>query len=244
MSFHPIIALVTLPRTSDSFTVVDATTTSPVSVTGYGAPNGPANQAAITSLYAQIQPYGENTVPATTTVGIITGNIVATIAIRDGVNILGLLFGENKTISITAISSDRLTLTTGTDYTAVLSNVYALSLNGTYVPIVIKSITATTIVLYTALPGTFTTMSSIYRYYLAPLTELVTNQADGKITTEIVSFPLQANLCTKTQEAIDDLMLKFSAQSAFVNQNYAKAHQAIRLITADLTLPTSTCLTC
>jgi hypothetical protein len=245
MSFQPAITLALLPKTSDSFTVVDATpNNSPVSPTGYGAPNGPASPAAITSLYGQIQAYGEGPVPATSTVGIITGNIVVTAPIRDGVNILGLLYGELKTISITAISSDRLTLTTGADYTAILANVYALSKDGTYIPIVIKSITATTITLYTALPGTFSTMSSLYRYYLAPSTQLVTNQADGRINSEIAALPVKKNTCEAAIVTMDDLMLKFSAQAAFANQNYAKAHQAIRLITADLTLPTSTCTTC
>jgi len=251
MSFQPVITLTALPRTSDSFTVIDATPTG--GSTGYGSTNAPANLAAITSIYGQTQPYAEDAVPATAYSGNLTAGFQSTVPIRDGVNLLGVLFGEEITfpavspvaaIGITAISSDRLTLTMGQDYRALLGNVYALSIDGLAFPQVIKSISVTTIVLYTALPGTVTTATTIYRYYLATSTQLVLNQADVKIGNEIASLPLRANKCDSVQDTLDDLLLKFSSQAAYANQNYAKAHEAARLITADVTLPSSTCSTC
>lgn len=240
MAFQPVTTLQNLPKTSDSFTVVDATPSGP---TGFGSANAPANLAAITSIFGQVQPYAENPIQQISKSGDLTTGLTVNVPVPDGVDMLGTLYGENVSLNVTAISADRMTLTMGSDYTTYLQNVYALG-DGTSFPVPIKSITSTTIVLYKPFPGTASTYSTLYRYFLANLTQLVLNVANGKLTADIAAFPILHGKCENLEPTLNDMMLIFSSQAAFANQNYAKAHEAARLVSDMVTLPTSTCKTC
>jgi hypothetical protein len=246
MSFQPVIALVEIPRTNDSFEVIDDTDDSPAYAQGWGAANAPANLAAITSIYSQLQPYGEDVVQIVPT-GNLTDGLESAVDIRDGVNTLGVYYGKSLTVSVTAISDDRKTLTLNSsivDHLAVLANVYAIDVDGTNFPVRIRSLSATTLELYEALPDTAVVYSTLYVYWLATYMTLVLNQAEGRIAKLIAAVPIKAKTCEAADEAAHAVHLKLAAEAAFANGDYAKAHEAARLITSDLTYPTSNCATC
>jgi len=244
MSFLPIIQLVKVPRDSKSFFFQDATQNYPTSSTGWGAPNAPADASAITNIWGENQPYGEEPVRATDVIGLLDAPVQVKVYIPDGVNMIHAFYGVQESLDV-SVSEDRLSLVVDiVDLTDTLDSVAAVNINNTF-PIRIKAIEdGNTIILEEPLPGTDTFSDTLYKYYYSELRILVLNCAEKKIVDRIAHLPVRANKCENGMDILDDVLLKIGAQIAYECDNFSKAHEAARLVCGSQPYQTSNCSSC
>lgn len=159
MSFYPLAQ--PLAVSGSSFSFKDITPFYPHSPIGWGAPNAPVNAAAITTVWGEVQPYGEEAVQSTVTTGSISDTVTLSVPVSDGVNIVHLYYGEFIPFSFT-VSADRLQLTyTDTD---VMDAVKALSIGDVF-PAKVDSVTDGVITLQTPLDSTVISGTHLFRYF-------------------------------------------------------------------------------
>lgn len=249
MSFQPTISVTAVPRDSTSFTFLDTTGTYPAAPNGYGSTNAPANQSAITIVWASVTPYGEGNINAASMTGDLADGEVAAAPVPDGVNMMNAFFGILQAITgNVSVSSSRLTLTT-TDggIAAKLDGVSMLGIDTTF-PVPILSVTTvsgtTTITLAAPMPGSASTYANLYTYWTASQRVLVMNCAQCKIVNQIAELPLDANRDYDSNGILNLVMMKINAYTSFDCGNYSKAHEAARLICNSQPIIPSNCPSC
>lgn len=245
MSFQPIITITSVPRDSASFIFTDTTGTSPTNPTGYGATNAPANQAAITSLYAEVQLLGGEPIHATTVTGTPATSMTAVVTVADGVEWLRAYFGQSVNIIFT-VSSDRktLTVTTSGPSSGLLTGISAIAISANDYPTRVVSSASPTIVLETPLPGVASSYTSAIRYWIAEVRTLVLNCAESVIGNAIAKLPITRKDCgsgSKSQAILDKILLKLGAEYAFNCGNYSEANEAAQMICGSTSLSNCNC---
>lgn len=245
MSFQPIISITNVTRDAESFVFTDITGTSPTNPTGYGATNAPANQAAITSLYAEVQLIGGEPIHATSVTGTPATSMTALVAVADGVQWLRAFFGQLVTISFN-VSSDRktLTVTTSGPSAGLLTGIAAIAIAADDYPVRVISSVSPTIVLEEALPGTESSYTTATRYWIAEVRTLVLNCAESMIGNAIAKLPITRKDCgpgSKSMDILDKILLKLGAEYAFNCGNYSEAHEAAQMICGTTSLSNCNC---
>lgn len=244
MSFQPLITLTSVPRDNSSFTVADATPTDNVS--GWGSPNAPSGPSAITSLFAQIQPYGGTPLNATTSTGTVATSMSFAAQIADGVNDYLVYYGLAQTFSGGfTVSADGLSISTSDANLAnYMSGVKAISLDGTTFPVMVASVQAGTINLITPLTQGFSGVS-LFKYYVADIQALTINNGEAICVNGISLLPIEADSSSNALSIFNNLMLKLSAEIAYNCGNISKAHEAAQLLSGLKPLTVAnTCPTC
>lgn len=243
MSFQPLITLSSVPRDNSSFTVVDATPTDDIS--GWGSPNAPSGPSAITSLFAQIQPYGGTPLNATAVTGSVSTTMTFSAMIADGVNDYLVYYGLAQELSGGfTVSADGLTISiSDANLLNYMANVKAISLDGSTFPSLIASVQAGAITLISpVLVGA--TGASIYKYYVADVQALTLNNGEGICVNGISLLPLEADSSTNAMNIFNNLMLKLAAEIAYNCGNISKAHEAALILSGAKPLTTTNCPTC
>lgn len=229
MAFQPLITLTEVPRDNSSFTATDATPTDNIS--GWGSANAPAGPSAITSLFAQIQPYGDIPHNATSANGSVSTTMSFAAQIADGVNDYLVFYGLSQTLSGGyTISANGLTITvTDSNILNYLSGVKAISLDGSSFPSMILSIQLGSITL--ASPVTANAVgSAFYKYYIADVQALTTNNGEAICVNGISLLPIEADSPSNAMQIFNNLMLKLSAEIAYNCGNISKAHEAAQIL--------------
>jgi len=239
MSFQPVIQLVKVPRDSKSYYFQDNTVAYPTNPTGWGAENAPASSADITIIWGENQPYGEEPVPATGVIGLLSGQVQVKVPMPDGANTIRVFYGLQTYLNM-QVADDRLSFTSDSDLENILDSIAALNIDSSY-PIRIKAIDGITVELESPLPGTENTYVEVYKYWYAELKILVVNCGESKIVDAIAHLPVRADRCDRSLDILDDILLKISAQITFDCGNYSKAHEAARLICGNQPYTTSNC---
>lgn len=238
MSFAPTFEITRILRDSSAIFVKDTTISG--GTTGYGSTNAPANVAAITALLLEIIPYNDVETVAVLadgyTLATFTTELKYTYDIPDGVVITRLSYGELKTIGVTVVSG-RLSLTI-TNAVNVFAGVDYISLDGTTL-IAVSNISGNTVTLASALPGSATSLTQIYRFYSSELRSLILYKGDKYIVREIDKISMYDSNWDM-RKAMLKVILKEKAQSEYALGNYAKANEAALLISGTTPVYTST----
>jgi len=228
MSFQPVIQLVKVPRDSKSFYFQDNTISYPTNPVGWGAPNAPGSSVAITTIWGENQPYGEEPVPATEVTGLLSGQVQVKVPMPDGVNTIRALYGMHDYLNM-QVAEDRLSFTSDSDLGNILDSIVGINIDNSF-PVRIKAINGITVELEAPLPGTADTYTEVYKYWPAELRILVINCGESKIVDAIAHLPVRADRCNHSIYILDDILLKISAQITFDCGNFSKAHEAARII--------------
>lgn len=243
MSFKPVITLTRIPRDNSSFTVTDATPTDNVS--GWGSPNAPSDPTAITSLFGQVQGYGETPVVAIGATGSASTTMTFSITIIDGVNTYQVLYGLLQQLTDFVVSADGLTIGSGDpNWANFMDSISALSLDGVTQPVYIVSKTNNSATLATPLTANATGLS-LYKYYTASIQALTVNTGEALIVNGISLLPLNVDSCESNQAILDNILLKIGAEIAFNCGNISRAHEAARLLSGGKMISSnSNCTNC
>lgn len=242
MSFQPIVTLTKMPRDNSSFTVTDATPTDNIS--GWGSPNAPTGPASITSLFAQVQPYGGIPVNAMGVTGAVTSTMTFAQSIADGVNSFIIFYGLVANLNNFSVSTDGFTISsTDPNFFNVLSGVKAISLDGVSFPIMVTGIQAGSLTLATAVTPSISGIT-FNIYWLGTAQALTINNGEGLIVNGISLIPVEANSNDNSLYILDNILLKLGAEIAFNCGNLSKAHEAAQLLSGNKPPVTNNCTTC
>jgi len=241
MSFQPTFALTDVSRDNQSFSIEDTTPTNDTN--GYGSPNAPANVLAITSVFAQVQPYGQAPYNSIGGTGGMSTGLTFSIDINDGVARFIVLYGTVETMTFTIDPDGQTLRTSDPDVLDKLDNVGAITLNGSGFPAFLSTNVDGTYHLSIPLtPGTYNTL---YKYWIASTTGMVLNNGEGMIINAISQLPLDVDKCTKADNIFINICLKIGAEVAFNCGNNAKANEAALLLSGNKPNATvSPCPTC
>lgn len=242
MSFQPVVTLTNVPRDNSSFTLTDATPTDNIS--GWGSPNAPSGPSSITSLFGQVQGYGETPVNANGSSGSVATTMVFSSNIIDGVNTYIVYYGLLATLTNYTISADGLTLTsTDPNLLNLFDGVSAISIDGIAFPAMIASKAAGTITMITPLPSGVTGVN-LYKYYIANVQALTVNNGEAIAINGISTMPVEADVNPNVLAITDNILLKLAAEIAFNCGNISKAHEAARLLSGTKPFVPNNCPTC
>lgn len=242
MSFQPVVTLTEVPRDNTSFTLKDATPTDNIS--GWGSPNAPAGPESITSIFGQLQAYGEVPIDIVGVSGTLLTTLTFPIDIQDGVNTYYAYYGLPISLTDYTVSSDGKSITSNdANLITRLAGVSAIALlDGTF-PTQILSVSGNTITLADVLTPN-QTGQIIYIYYRASVQALTINNGESLIVNGISLLPLEANDCQNSQSILDSILLKIGAEIAFGCGNLSKAHEAAKLLSGNKPSVTNNCATC
>lgn len=240
MSFKPVVTLTTVPRDNSSYTLTDAT---PTGATGYGDTNAPANQAAITSLFGYVQPYGELPTNASGVSGSVASGMTFSSPLQDGLNNFTALYGVAKTFTNYTVSADGMSInTTDGNLANLLDSATHIQLGTNIFPVAIANFGSGVI----TLSGKVTpnaTGTVLYVYYAATVQGMTLNNGEGLCINGISLMPIEADSCDNAMKIFRNIALKLGAEIAFNCGNLAKAHEAARMLGGQLTVPQN-CLNC
>lgn len=242
MPFLPVVTLSAVPRDNSSYTLTDATPTG--GSNGYGASNAPANQAAITSLFGMVQPYGELPINAVGFTGTLATTLTFQMAVQDGVNTFMALYGLAKTFTDwhTSIDGTQI-ITNDPNIVNLLDSVGYISTDGISFPVAIISIIGNTINLAGTVPPNLSG-TQLYVYYSAAVQALTINNGESLCVNGISLMPIEADSCDNANAIIHNILLKLAAEIAFNCGNISKAHEAARLLGGGTASIVNLCPTC
>lgn len=205
MSFHPLAQPVQV--TADAFSFRDNTLYYPDSPIGWGAPDAPKNPAAISAIWAEVQPFGGSPVQSSATSGTLDDTVTLSVPVPEGVSIIHLYYGELIPIHFT-VSADRLTLSTDSPITEIS----AISIQNVF-PAKIESITDNTITLLSPLDGSESEGEQLFRYFdiqinLTPEIPLSRSTTQNRIT------PVANKLSIGTKTQGNGFNLKWTVNAA------------------------------
>lgn len=246
MSFQPIINITNIPRDASGFVFTDITGNSPANPTGFGVANGPANRAAITSIWGEAQLYGAEPLHGGAVAGTLATTITVPVSILDGVQWLRAYYGEFISLSDPmVIDSTRLIVQcSDPDLVDKMEGVVALAPTANDFPARIKTIVGAYITLETPLAGTDVTYNDMFRFWSAQVRSLVLNCAESLIGNQIASLPNYRNDCEKGNKILDKILLKLNAQYAFNCGNFSEANASAQMICGATNSSTTNCTTC
>lgn len=230
--FKPTVVSTDVDSDSASITIKDTTGTYPATTDGYGAPpDAPANYAAITKFFLRHTYTGEDPVVAESSdlSGTPDTGITAKYAVTDGVHLIELFYGVELAVDYDVEDDEIVRLSGSDDWTQVFQSAWGVAQDSATFPTEITAKATDRLTLKTAFdPDVIPSASSLWVYYRASVYVLVTNTGATVLVTDICNLSIAHDPCdfNMTMRALQDILLKQAAETAFANEDYTRAHEA------------------